>query len=761
MHGGQEAKQQTRGRNHDVEAAIADLKVHTFNNVILMTGVIYTAWFFLGTGDLSWEIVKRLFPVTIGLVITCVVSRSLLSRWPAAARTIWVTWLSAIIGGAVWATRLPETASLYAFLPLMAAVTAGTVASLLTEGLVIVLISWLIPRLGLSVPLGLSGTYIILGGALGALLGWTLTRPLLTSVEWYVSSFAMAEAKMEEARGHRARIARVLKDLDQAYSRLKRSNGMLVLARAEAEDARAARDRFVLAVSHELRTPLNFIVGFSELMTSSPEVYAEVDQWPPGLYEDVQQINRSSGHLERLVTDVLDLGQAQLLRPALRKEWVDPARIVRDVEAMVEPAFTGKGLRFRTEIESDLPRVFIDLTRIRQVLLNLVSNGLRLTERGGLTVSLGRQNDALHFCVEDTGPGIPVAEIPKVFEEFWQLNSSTWQREEGSGLGIPISKRFVEQHGGRMWLESQVGVGTRFFFSLPLARATSESFSCDETQSPAERYWDRARIRAEGQRKVLILSCDPDAAETVGQYVPDYGVVAVANADEVSPKVNDLLPAAMIIDEATFPGDQVERVLTGLPYDLPAMILGFPVTSDAAYDLPPGVSGYLVKPVSPGLLVESVQALGPGIRRVLVVDDDPAMLRFTARALGSAKNRLGPEHNYDLMFASSASEALVRVQQAKPDAMLLDLALPDASGWDVLANLQNMPDLASIAVILVTAQDRPRRPAIGDMEVLRVITHHPLAREEIITVLQCLLKTIRPQYPLGRGERVSSAGVSE
>ena len=293
-------------------------------------------------------------------------------------------------------------------------------------------------------------------------------------MQWYLFSYKQVRQKVNEARRDRAHLAQVLDQLDQAYHRLERANHMLVLARAEAEEAKEARNRFALAVSHELRTPLHFIIGFSEMMVNAPATYAELDQWPLGLYEDIQEIYRSSTHLMNLVNDILDLGQIEAMRMALIKEWVTPPRILEAVEAMVRPEFDRKGLWFRTEIESDLPKVFVDRTRIRQILLNLVSNSLRLTKQGGVTVRLRRDEESLLFCVEDTGPGIAEENIPKLFEEFRQGASVYGRQADGVGLGLAIARRLVSAMGGEIRVHSRLGAGSTFTVVLPVAPAEQQ-----------------------------------------------------------------------------------------------------------------------------------------------------------------------------------------------------------------------------------------------------------------------------------------------
>jgi signal transduction histidine kinase/CheY-like chemotaxis protein len=724
-----------------------ELLQSTLRHLIWTMGGVYLAWHLVSTVTWPDSIGWNTWLITPVVVLTFAVSLWLLPKQLLAAQLVWQVGLAATITLAVTMFQQPQIAFLYALLPLMAVVTVGWPAGLLVEAMVVAL-TWWLSRGWVAPPLPMACSLaIVAGGALTGLLGWAAARALLIAIQWYLFSFAQAQENMEEARQHRAHLARVLKDLDQACYRLERANHMLVLARAEAEEAKEARNRFALAVSHELRTPLNFIIGFSELMVNSPDTYAEAGRWPPGLYEDIQEIYRSSRHLLRLVNDVLDLGQIEALRMTLIKEWVDPVCIVQEVAAMVRPAFARKRLWFQTEVQPELPTVFVDHTRIRQVLLNLVSNGLRVTEQGGVTVRLRRDGESLQFCVQDTGPGIADGDIPKVFETFRQVGNHSWRRREGAGLGIPISRRFVELHGGRMWVDSQVGEGARFCFTVPLPGAARELGGSLREGTADARHWRRLTARAEGQRMLLVLSPDPAAGEIIARYVEEYETAPVPGPDLVCVKVAELLPSALIVDHALIQDQDVQSALHDLPYDLPVISFPFPGSRGRCPRLPAGVANYLVKPISRQDLAEAVRALGPGIRKLLVVDDDPAMVRFVSLALKSGEGEAASCGGYQLTTASTGTEALQCLGEGPPDALLLDLALPDVSGWEVLEKLQQDPDLSQVPVILITAHDWPQRFVDGEGEALRVSMRRPFSRGELTSVLKSLLDAVHLKYP--------------
>jgi CheY-like chemotaxis protein len=204
----------------------------------------------------------------------------------------------------------------------------------------------------------------------------------------------------------------------------------------------------------------------------------------------------------------------------------------------------------------------------------------------------------------------------------------------------------------------------------------------------------------------------------------------------------------MILDQAILQDEAVQSMLRELPYDLPVISFVFPGSPRHPRYLPSGVHHYLVKPVGRQALTEAVRALGSGIHNLLVVDDDLAMVRFVTLALKSEEDKAASQNGYRLTTASTGAEALERLREDRPDAILLDLALPDISGWDILATLQQDPSLNQVPVILITAHDWPQHTMTGDeQKALQVLMRRPLSHHELTSVLKYLLETIHPLYP--------------
>ena len=446
-----------------------DIMQSNARNLMVTVLALYLAWHFLAT--LVWGRIysPNIWITTLAMLALVSAALRLLKDHYLIAQALWLGGLLALILNAYRTFGQAEITLLLAFLPLVAIVSVGQIGTLLVElGLLLGLL-WL-PQLGWIPPL--PGGYtaaVILGSLFSGAFGWGVSSNLTSALVSASYHYRQARELLEETRGHRAEISRMLKDQSQTNYQLERLNSMLYEARRRAEEARDDRDRFVMAVSHELRNPLNLILGFSDLMVNSPDTYAPRAQWPQGLYEDALEVYRSSTHLMGLINDILDLGKIDAHQMSVFRERADLGQVIREVVQMAGSAFRQKELWLKLDLASDLPPAFVDTTRLRQVLLNLLNNSLRFTEQGGVTIQVEPVDGHLQVLVEDTGSGIAAQDLPKVFDEFRQVGQDSWRRREGAGLGLAISRRFVELMGGEMWVESELGA-VRVSISSCLAR---------------------------------------------------------------------------------------------------------------------------------------------------------------------------------------------------------------------------------------------------------------------------------------------------
>src|SRR5258708_972481 len=299
---------------------------------------------------------------------------------------------------------------------------------------------------------------------------YSLYQRMGDTFEWLWESSSRARRLLEEARDRKAELNQALDDLARANLELNRLNVMTQHLRQAAEDARASKEEFVANVSHELRTPLNMILSFSEMIVQAPETYS--NKVPPALMADLTIIERNANHLSKLVDDVLDLSQIEAGEMALTKEFINFRELAEVAVTAVRPLYDLKGLKLEVDLPDDLPSIFCDRTRITEVFLNLLSNGGRFTEQGGVRVLVRQNGHNIEVSVADTGPGIAQADFGKLFRPFQQLDGSIRRRYGGTGLGLNISKRFIELHDGKIWVEIKKGIVTTFYFSLPIPPPT-------------------------------------------------------------------------------------------------------------------------------------------------------------------------------------------------------------------------------------------------------------------------------------------------
>ncbi len=732
-------------RRREIEDA--ELLQSTSRKVILTTSAIYLLWHFIAT--LGWPAVfsPSLWSCTLLMLCVILLSLRLLGRHLYAAHAVWFAGLGGTILLAYSLYLRPEIAFLLALFPMMAEVMLGLRATVIVEA-AILLLAFLWGKIPFHQPL--PGGYPLAVGLLSlatTLLGWGLADNLVSAIE--ASSYHYREAlkRLEEARQHRAEISVLLKEVSKANYQLDRLNNMLSFARAKAEEAREERDRFALAVSHELRSPLNYIIGFSDLMVNSPETYGDPTAWPPGLYDDIQEIYRSSNHLMGLINDILDMGKIDAQQMTLFKEKVELSAIVSEVRDMVSHSLELKDLYFQVELDPGLPVLYVDRTRIRQVLLNLVTNGLRFTRQGGITLRARCEKpDLMQVEVQDTGSGIAKEDLPKIFNEFRQVGNQNWRREEGTGLGLAIGRRFIQLHGGEMGARSELGQGSTFFFTLPILHPIDEPGALGPLGWPSSSHPPVRGTVEDKNPLLLFLSADPFWARIFAESLTGFKITLLTDPEQLLPLTNELYPHAVIVDQAILGMETVQEFIRNPPYDLPVITFAIPININRVTALPTGAVSYLLKPVHRNKIIETVRSLGPDVRTLLVVDDDPSMVRFVTQSLKSGEGDAGAlPVEYTFLTALDGAQALYHLHSTPVDAVLLDLDLPDINGLSLIEQMQKDEQLRLIPVIIVSANDLPQ--SLNTQQgVFQVLVNRPFTNNELKSVLTAALNDVSLSY---------------
>ena len=460
-----------------------------------------------------------------------------------------------------------------------------------------------------------------------------------------------------------------------------------VSGRLLAEDANRVKSRFLSTVSHELRTPLSIVVGLSDMVLRESR---ESEPLSSTTIRDLERLSTSAQHLGQLIGDVLDLASSEAGQLRLVRQPLDLSDVLREVAVIGEQMAREKGIEWQATIAPSVPLVLGDRTRLRQVALNLVANAVKFTDQGGVSLELVPGDEAVTVSVSDSGPGISPDEQARVFDEFYRADR-TASGAGGLGLGLAIARHLVESHGGTIGVRSPVrnGTGTTFFFRLPAL-----SLVGTEPARPA------------GGASVLVLTDRSAVDRWLVEHLQERGIEVwirqVGPRDDPGIHVLQARPAAVILDGdlASTGGWQLVRTLRGH-----SGFEGLPIIAHRmASELGRGgllELDYLVKPIQVRELVEALATHTPMAEpqarvKVLVVDDDPEIRELHSRVVEQA--------GYMAVQAASGTEALSIIDRAPPDLVLLDLAMPEMDGFQVLDALRSRSVTRDLPVVVVTGQ---------------------------------------------------------
>jgi signal transduction histidine kinase/CheY-like chemotaxis protein len=586
----------------------------------------------------------------------------------------------------------------------LAAILSGPIAVTVTAlgESVLVFILWQFTLMETDV-----GSVVVMMAAIWAMVGvvTAIYQPLYEITHWSWTNYEKARDLLEEVRDRKVELQQALDDLAHAYRELDLLNERVTAMRLVAEEAQAAKTAFVAKVSHEFRTPLNMIIGLTDVLMDTPEVYG--DSLSPALMEDLKIVHRNCEHLSKMVNDVLDLSQTELGRLTLRRDWTDLAEDIEAALTIVRPLLEKKYLTLQVNIPLDLPQVYCDRTRISQVILNLVSNAVRFTDQGGITISTQRQEQHMVISVADTGPGVLAADAQRIFEPFCQGSGNLWRGQQGSGLGLSICKQFVELHGGQMWLESEAGLGSTFFFKLPISPPNSLSGTSarwiNQNWVWHERTSRSKLPQSPYKQRVLICDDTDDLCHSLSHCNDAVEFIRADNLERVIHEVQAVPAHAVVINTASTQNSELlcDRARRDLP-DTPIIMGGFPSRTKHVFET--GAANYLIKPILRADLEKAIKALDRPIKCVLIADDDPDLRQLLKRML------LIYDATLKIVMASSGEQALAQLRNCAPDLLLIDIAMPDMDGWHALHRKQQDESIKDIPTIIVSAQDPAGQP---------------------------------------------------
>ncbi|MCF8105317.1 MAG: response regulator [Desulfohalobiaceae bacterium] len=578
---------------------------------------------------------------------------------------------------------------------------------------------------GLAAAVGLGGLFFI--------FALVLRRQVRAKTRELSERNQALEAEILKRRQAETRLQDYAETLEQKVEGRTRE---LSEANQRLEEAGRLKSQFLANMSHELRSPLNSIIGFSGILLEG--LAGELNQEQR---KQLGMVYDSAQHLLGLINDVLDLSKIEAGKIEIQPAEFELRELLKSVQDMVAPLVQKKGLNFGLDV-SDIPStLYNDKNRIKQILINLLSNAVKFTESGRVCLKTDllkgeAGGEMIRFSVSDTGLGIRTEHLEEVFDEFQQIDGPLKEKPGGTGLGLAICKKMVEMMGGCIGVDSEYGQGSCFWFTIPVqAPATFE-------KSPAISSEDLDPDK----KLILTIDDDKEAQEILKAYLQaeGYEVVQACNGLEAVQLARKFKPFAVTLD-IVMPGRDGWDILEELKNDpqtedIPVICISMLDNRELGLSL--GAVDYLVKPIDKDRLTRELERLKKirSIFDILIVDDDPLAVELLSRSLEEL-------NGYRIRKAYGGQEGLDRVSEQAPDLIILDLAMPEVDGFEVIGRLKKEEPGKHIPIIIVSGKKMTQE----EIEWLNSRIEYIIQKEQFNK--ENLLRDIKKA--LGGGEEVS------
>jgi DNA-binding response OmpR family regulator/nitrogen-specific signal transduction histidine kinase len=479
-------------------------------------------------------------------------------------------------------------------------------------------------------------------------------------------------------------------------------------ATSDAEAANRAKSSFLANMSHELRTPMNAIIGYSEMLAEDAEDSGAEDMIP-----DLEKIHSAGRHLLELINDILDLSKIEAGRMDIFLESFDLRKMIDDSIATIQPLIAKNNNELETDFDENLGTVRADVTKVKQALFNLLSNAAKFAKDGKITIIVRREQmergEWIRLAVRDTGIGIPADKLDHVFKEFSQADESTTREYGGTGLGLPISRRFMQMMGGDITVESEAGKGSTFTLVFPAkvdpieAAKSGASLESEIGETGADDAVERQRQPQDRSRSILVIDDADDAREILTRIISAQGftVLNAASAEEGMAMAREHGPSLITLD-VEMPGVDGWTFLKQLKADeqlqsIPVIMISMSDDRKTGFAL--GADEFLTKPVDRKSLLEIVNRYAgkTSSRRAMVIDDEDDIRSMLTRILS--------ENGWETVGAENGKVALQAMQSFEPDIVLLDLMMPIMDGFQFLEVCRENREEPMPPVIVITAKD--------------------------------------------------------
>lgn len=473
---------------------------------------------------------------------------------------------------------------------------------------------------------------------------------------------------------------------------LEKKSLLLEEANKHLQEVDKLKSQFLATMSHELRTPLNSIIGYTQLILDGVDGPLTHEQ-----EEDLKRIERNAKHLLQLINDILDLSKIEAGRMELNISRVDLIDSIEQAISIIKPLIANKPIIIEKNYESQTCFVLADKQRLEQILINLLSNSAKFTEKGKIVIGFKRVLDIMkkpwiEIYVSDTGIGISKENLDKIFVAFKQLEETSTRKYGGTGLGLSITKRLVEMHGGAIWAESKPGEGTKITFTMPSAPE-------GEIFHPYTKEIILSEVGKPKKHKVIIIEEREDILQIIYDFLSKEGYeVDHADLNNAFDKIIKEKPMSIVIDLllSEHEGWKLLRQLKENKETTNIPIILVSVEGDTKMGYTIGPIDYIIKPLIKEEVIRELKKIEKSLENkiVYIVDDDPDALKLLEKIVTEA--------GYEVKTISSGKEVIEYLTIETPGLILLDLFMPEITGFDVIEYMRKTPNLSNVPVIIIT-----------------------------------------------------------